>query len=271
MKYEDLKEKLEKRITEKLRDWDFGNYAKKDLSERQDFDQFFTPADKCAMLLAQMDSVKDAYERGVEKITKIPLFDPTAGCGNLLAAGIAIGWDPKWVYANELDIVIFQVLKDNLKELGVPEDHIKLGDVGNIDESFFEKMIKGEPIASIFPKEINKVSFEKLEDIEKKLYTASYKVKKGNKVYTGKYLRKVSILEKLREGKKVEIKKEKKEKNYEELILKKEPISLKDFEKYQPENYTANPKDGGATYIYSEPKTKNKGFSLNKKRNGIIP
>lgn len=140
--------------------WNSNNYAKNTLKDRKDLGQFFTPSVLCAKMLAKLSKVKEAYldeEGNVKeenpKITGEPLFDPTAGCGNLLAAGIAIGWNPGWVYANELDPKIYEVLVEGLKGLDVPEDHIRCGDIFEMTKVYFDLMDNLQKIKGFSVKE----------------------------------------------------------------------------------------------------------------------
>jgi len=172
-----LQDKIDSFFSEN--NWNANNYAKNTLEDRKDLGQFFTPSILCAKMLAKLTKVKEAYldeEGNVKeenpKIAGEPLFDPTAGCGNLLAAGIAIGWDPEWVYANELDPKIYEVLVEGLTKLGVPENHIRCGDIFEMSKVHFDLMDKGEPICGILLDEISKEDYEKLNESEKKLYFA---------------------------------------------------------------------------------------------------
>lgn len=160
------KEDFENLLTKKIdrffseNNWNANNYASNQLKERKDLGQFFTPSILCAKMLAKLSKVKEAYldeEGNVKeenpKITGEPLFDPTAGCGNLLAAGIAIGWDPEWIYANELDPKIHEVLVEGLTSLkvngkSVPKDHIRLGDIFEMTKVHFDLMDECEPICN---------------------------------------------------------------------------------------------------------------------------
>lgn len=192
---------LEIKITNFPTKWDFGNYAKNDLNKRKDYGQFFTPPKLCAIMLSKIDKVKEAYldeneniKEGVKEntptITGEPLFDPTAGCGNLLAAGIAIGWDPKWVYANELDPDIWKVLVEGLTKLGVPENHIRCGDIFEMTKGDYDLMEKKKPICglSITQKvelkkdltqdEYNSEEFKKLPFAKRQWYLKTGKRKK---------------------------------------------------------------------------------------------
>lgn len=208
---ENQKEDFESFLTRKIDDffsennWNVNNYASNQLKERKDLGQFFTPSVLCAKMLAKLSKVKEAYldeEGNVKeknpKITGEPLFDPTAGCGNLLAAGIAIGWDPEWIYANEFDPKIYEVLVDGLTKLTVPKDHIRCGDIFEMTKEYFKSMDEQKPICGILLDEISKEEYEKLNESEKKLYFAIHNNKTGKS--TGRYKRrkKSSIWEKPR-------------------------------------------------------------------------
>ncbi len=204
------KESFEKTLQDKIdlffseNNWNVNNYASNQLKERKDLGQFFTPSILCAKMLAKLSKVKEAYldEEGNVKeeyktknpvISGEPLFDPTAGCGNLLAAGIAIGWDPEWIYANELDPKIHEVLVEGLTSLkvdgrSVPKDHIRCGDIFEMTKEHFKHMDERKPICGILLDEIPKEEYEKLNESEKKLYFAICDNKTGKP--TGKYKRK---------------------------------------------------------------------------------
>lgn len=195
-----LQDKIDNFFSEK--NWNSNNYASNQLKERKDLGQFFTPSILCAKMLAKLTKVKEAYldeEGNIKeenpKITGEPLFDPTAGCGNLLAAGIAIGWDPEWIYANELDPKIYEVLVEGLAKLSVPKDHIRLGDIFEMTKEHFKKINKGEPICGVLSNEISEKEYEKLNESEKKIYVVICDNKTGKP--TGRYKRKGVKKEKL--------------------------------------------------------------------------
>lgn len=163
---DEQKEVFEKLLTKKIdtffseNNWNANNYASNQLKERKDLGQFFTPSVLCAKMLAKLSKVKEAYldeEGNIKeenpKITDEPLFDPTAGCGNLLAAGIAIGWDPEWIYANELDPKIYEVLVEGLSKLSVPKDHIRCGDIFEMTKVYFDLMDNQQKIKNFSVKE----------------------------------------------------------------------------------------------------------------------
>ena len=72
------------------------------------------------------------------------IFDPTMGSGNLLAAAIIAGADPKKVYGNEIDPDIYVMTVERLTKLGVPKENLKNGDILEYfenEESLFQQQI----------------------------------------------------------------------------------------------------------------------------------
>ena len=64
------------------------------------------------------------------------IIDPCLGSGNLLAACIIAGADPKRCYGIELDEEVLVYAKTRLTKLGVPEANLKLGDA--LDEQAWQ-------------------------------------------------------------------------------------------------------------------------------------
>lgn len=97
--------------------WKDSQYAGKDKKERQELGQFFTPPVLTIKMLEKFDSLEDK-----------DILDPACGNGNLLAACILAGADPKRIYGIELDPVILEQCRQRLAKFGVPEWHIHQGD-----------------------------------------------------------------------------------------------------------------------------------------------
>lgn len=55
------------------------------------------------------------------------ILDPTCGAGNLLAAAIVAGADPKLIYGIELDPDILEIARSRLESLGVPKVNLHQG------------------------------------------------------------------------------------------------------------------------------------------------
>ena len=55
------------------------------------------------------------------------VLDPCLGAGNLIAACILAGADPKRCYGIELDETTLAIARERLGKLGVPEKNLHLG------------------------------------------------------------------------------------------------------------------------------------------------
>lgn len=102
-------------IKNEFNQWKDKMYANKTLSERQDFGMFFTPPELTIKMLEKFQDIKGS------------VLDPTCGAGNLLAAAIMAGADPKRCYGIELDPEIHKIAVERLGKLGVPEKNIICG------------------------------------------------------------------------------------------------------------------------------------------------
>lgn len=113
-----LTEQQKLAITNEYNEWFEHQYGGRTLEERRELGQFFTPPAITIEMIERFDSIENKS-----------IFDPTCGAGNLLAGCIMAGADPKLIYGNELDPVIYQVCVDRLIGLGVPKENITLGDI----------------------------------------------------------------------------------------------------------------------------------------------
>ena len=108
-------------INAEMKSWEEKQYAGKDKKARQEKGQFFTPAELSAKLVNNLEDRDNIRSLG----GKPALIDPMSGSGNLLAAAIlSKKFKPDEIYANELDPEIYNVLKERLTKLGVPEENI---------------------------------------------------------------------------------------------------------------------------------------------------
>ena len=114
-------------IESEFKQWTETQYAGKDKKERQKLGQFFTPPALTIKMLEKFDSVKDK-----------DILDPTVGSGNLLAAAIIAGADPKRCYGIELDPEVLEIAKKRLGNLGVPSSNLILGNA--LDTESYEKL-----------------------------------------------------------------------------------------------------------------------------------
>ena len=85
-------------------------YAGKTKKERQELDQFFTPADLTIKMLEALDCT---YEEFLDS----DIIDPTSGSGNLLAAALIIGADPHRVFGNEYDATMVKACRERLNKV----------------------------------------------------------------------------------------------------------------------------------------------------------
>lgn len=110
-----LNDNQKEAIINEYNQWKDKMYANKTLAERQDFGQFFTPAELSIKMLEKFEDLEGS------------VLDPTCGAGNLLAAAIMAGADPKEVYGIELDPEILEIARSRLEPLGVPAINLHQG------------------------------------------------------------------------------------------------------------------------------------------------
>lgn len=110
-----LSDNQKKAITDEYNQWKDKMYANKTLAERQDFGQFFTPPSLTIKMLEKFNDLEGS------------VLDPTCGAGNLLAAAIMAGADPKLIYGIELDPEILEIARSRLESLGVPKVNLHQG------------------------------------------------------------------------------------------------------------------------------------------------
>ena len=85
-------------------------YAGQTKKERQELDQFFTPAELTIKMLEALDCT---YEEFLDS----DVIDPTSGSGNLLAAALIIGADPQRVFGNEYDATMIKACRERLRAI----------------------------------------------------------------------------------------------------------------------------------------------------------
>ena len=128
-----LTDKQKQDIIEEFNQWKDKMYANKTLTERQDYGQFFTPPELTIQMLEKFENLEGK------------ILDPSLGAGNLLAAAIKAGADPKNIYGIELDSEILKIAADRLSALGVPSENIHLGNALNEDCYDFSKDYSFKP------------------------------------------------------------------------------------------------------------------------------
>lgn len=103
-------------ITNEFNQWKDRMYANKSLAERQDLGQFFTPPSLTIRMIEKFQDLEG------------PILDPCCGAGNLLAATIMAGADPKRCYGIEIDEKQAEICRNRLEKYGVPRENIITGD-----------------------------------------------------------------------------------------------------------------------------------------------
>ena len=109
--------------------WKDKLWVGKSLKERQKLGQFATPPQLTIKMLEKFDSIEDK-----------DILDPCLGAGNLIAAAVIAGADPKKCYGIELDPDVLQVAKHRLACLGVPPCNLVHGDA--LDPKSYEDKLK---------------------------------------------------------------------------------------------------------------------------------
>lgn len=112
-----LTDEQKKAIEDEYNEFVESQYCGKTKAERQTLGQFYTPSSLTIRMIEKFDNLNDA------------VIDPCAGAGNLLAACLIAGADPKQCFAIELDKKIYEeVLVPRLTKFGVPKENIRRGD-----------------------------------------------------------------------------------------------------------------------------------------------
>lgn len=121
-----LSEEIKNKIIEEYNSFKDRQYAGKSLEERKKKDQFFTPA---SISISMIEGFK------CESFEGKTILDPCCGSGNLLAACIIAGADPKNIYGNEYDLDMVRLCRERLNALcdnlhldRVPKENIHQGD-----------------------------------------------------------------------------------------------------------------------------------------------
>lgn len=125
-----LTEEIKNKIHEEYNQWVEKSYCGLDLKARQKSGMFFTPPNLTIRMIEKLKSLDDC------------IVDPCSGSGNLLAAAIIAGADPKKIFANELNPLIYNLCKERLGSLGVPAENIYNMDV--LDDELWIELQKRE-------------------------------------------------------------------------------------------------------------------------------
>ena len=110
-----LSNEQKENIKKEFENWRNLMYGNKTLEERQDLGAFFTPPELTIKMLEKFEDLEGS------------ILDPTCGAGNLLAAAIMAGANPKLIYGIELDPDILEIARSRLESLGVPKVNLHQG------------------------------------------------------------------------------------------------------------------------------------------------
>lgn len=121
-----LSDDIKAKIQDEYDSWKDKLWAGKDKAARAKLGQFATPPPLTIKMLEKFDSIEDK-----------DILDPCLGAGNLIAAAIIAGADPKKCYGIELDSEVLQVAKRRLAYLGVPPCNLVQGDA--LDPKSYKK------------------------------------------------------------------------------------------------------------------------------------
>ena len=111
-----LSDDIKAKIQAEYDSWRDKLWAGKTKEERSKLGQFATPPPLTIKMLEKFDSLEGN------------VLDPCLGAGNLIAAAIIAGADPKRCYGIEIDEEVLGVARRRLAKLGVPPCKLILGD-----------------------------------------------------------------------------------------------------------------------------------------------
>ena len=124
-----ISDNIKQAIEAEYKAWESQLWAGKSKEERQRLGQFATPPVLVFKMLEKFDSIEDK-----------DILDPCLGAGNLIAAAVIAGADPKRCYGIELDLEVLQVAKRRLACLGVPPCNLVQGDA--LDPKSYEEKLQ---------------------------------------------------------------------------------------------------------------------------------
>lgn len=123
-----LSDDIKAKIQTEYKQWKDKLWAGKTKEERSKFGQFATPPPLTIKMLEKFDTLDGN------------VLDPCLGAGNLIAAAIIAGADPKRCYGIEIDEEVLGVARKRLSKLGVPPCNIVLGDA--LDPKSYEEKLQ---------------------------------------------------------------------------------------------------------------------------------
>jgi type I restriction-modification system DNA methylase subunit len=117
-----LSEEVKQKIKDEYESWFNKQYGSTTKEYRKSLGAVFTPPSITIKMIERFESIKDKT-----------ILDPTCGTGNLLAACIIAGANPKLIYGNEYDEEFLRLCKERLCKMGVPEENLHQGDATDPD------------------------------------------------------------------------------------------------------------------------------------------
>ena len=111
-----LSDNIKSNIKAEYDSWKDKMWPDMDKKTRQRLGQFATPPQLTIKMLEKFETLEDK-----------DILDPCLGAGNLLAACILAGADPKRCYGIELDEATLAIAHERLSKLGVPKENLHLG------------------------------------------------------------------------------------------------------------------------------------------------
>ena len=123
-----LSDSIKSKIQVEYDSWRDKLWAGKTKEERSKLGQFATPPPLTIKMLEKFDSLDGN------------ILDPCLGAGNLIAAAIIAGADPKRCYGIEIDEEVLSIARMRLAKLGVPPRNLVLGDA--LDPKSYEEKLQ---------------------------------------------------------------------------------------------------------------------------------
>ena len=117
-----LSEKVKQEIINEYESWFNNQYGNTTREYRKSLGAVFTPPSITIKMIERFESIENKT-----------ILDPTCGTGNLLAACIIAGANPKLIYGNEYDAEFLKLCKERLCKMGVPEENLHQGDATDPD------------------------------------------------------------------------------------------------------------------------------------------
>ena len=117
-----LSEDTKSKIRAEYEEWLHTQYGDLTPERRKELGAVYTPADVTIRMIEMMN---------IDSFKGRDVLDPCAGSGNLLAACIIAGADPKRVYGNEFEESMVKLCQERLSKMGVPLENIHRGDASD--------------------------------------------------------------------------------------------------------------------------------------------